>query len=475
MRYLAWFWKNSLGIRWNTAIRIVVGIVQVLLSLLMVWLSKLFIDETIHSGTAEDLVWMTVWLSVTFAASILLRQLYYYLSTHANVKQANQLRLELFSSLFRKELFKDDEFHSGDITSRLSKDIDVVTNATTEYLPQIIITMVQLTGAFLLLRFFDKRLAWSLLLLTPFMAIFIRFVSKRLRKMTHEIRYEESRIQMQVQEGMEYNALIRSMNSEQWIIDRLDYTQKSLIGKVLSRTQFSILTRTMLAFTFGFGYLFAFIWGGLQLRNGVITFGVMTSFLQLVGQIQSPLLQLLGIMSSLINSTASIDRLNKINTSLQCSFDNSYNPLCNIEKSVGVIFHDVCFKYENGHRNILTHFSYEFKPGSKTAILGETGVGKTTLFRLMLHFIQPTSGSIMLSNQLHLSDKTRPYFSYVPQGNTLMSGTIRFNLLIAKKDATDDELRKVLYAACADFVFDLPKSMDTELGERGKGLSEGQA
>ena len=123
------------------------------------------------------------------------------------------------------------------------------------------------------------------------------------------------------------------------------------------------------------------------------------------------------------------------------------------------------FRYATGDREILSHFSHVFKPGSKTAIMGETGIGKTTLFRLMLGFIQPLSGRVEVGGSL----------CFVPQGNTLMSGTIRYNLQLAKPEATDDELKEVLHTACADFVLELPEGLDTELGERGSGLSEGQA
>ena len=128
-------------------------------------------------------------------------------------------------------------------------------------------------------------------------------------------------------------------------------------------------------------------------------------------------------------------------------------------------FEDVSFRYAKGDREILSHFTHEFKAGSKTAIMGETGIGKTTLFRLILGFIEPTEGKVEVGGEL----------CFVPQGNTLMSGTIRYNLQLAKPDATEDEMREVLHTACADFVFDLPDGINTELGERGSGLSEGQA
>ena len=469
INYLGWLWRNSRGIRWNTAVRIVTGIGQVALGLMMVWLSRRFIDETIRKGTADDVLQMVVLLVLTVVGGVMLRQVGYWLTTTAGIRQSNALRLRIFSSLFRRKLFDGEELHSGDVTSRLAKDIEQVTTVTTDTVPQMLITGIQLCGAFLLMRWFDERLAWVLLLLTPLAIIFGKLIARRLRKMTLDIRQDESRIQMQVQEGMEHNAVLRSLGSEQWVTDRLDAMQQRLRGNVMRRLRFTVVTRVIMGCAFGLGYLLAFVWGGIGLRNGTITFGVMTSFLQLVGMIQHPILQLLNMVPSVIHATASIDRLEELDNQSQTNAGSErtgirVNP-CNPCHNKTIRFDDVSFHYAKGDREILSHFTHEFRPGSKTAIMGETGIGKTTLFRLILGFIEPTSGKVAVGGEL----------CFVPQGNTLMSGTIRYNLQLARPDATDDELRAVLHTACADFIFDLPDGLDTELGERGSGLSEGQA
>ena len=461
MKYISWLWRNSRGIRWNTAVRIVTGIGQVVLGLLMVWLSRRFIDETIRTGSADDVLRMVALLVLTVVGGVVLRQVGYWLTTSASVRQTNALRLRIFSSLFRRQLFDDQELHSGDVTSRLAKDIEQVSTVSTDTLPQMVITGIQLCGAFLLMRWFDERLAWALLLLTPLAIVFGKLIARRLRQMTLDIRQDESRIQMQVQEGMEHNAVLRSLGSEQWVTDRLDTVQQRLRGNVMRRMRFTVVTRLIMGCAFGLGYLMAFVWGGIGLRNGTITFGVMTSFLQLVGMIQHPILQLLNMVPGVIHATASIDRLCELEQITQASTVARNGNT----SSKGISFKDVSFRYAKGDREILSHFTHEFKAGSKTAIMGETGIGKTTMFRLILGFIEPTSGQVSMGGEQ----------CFVPQGNTLMSGTIRYNLQLAKPDATEDELRQVLHTAWADFVFDLPDGINTELGERGSGLSEGQA
>ena len=471
MNYLSWFWRNSRGIRWNSMVRIVVGIGQVVLGLMMVWLSKRFIDETIRTGSTDDVLRMVCWLVLTVVGGVLLRQVGYWLTTAAGVRQTNALRLRIFSSLFRRQLYAGDPLHSGDVTSRLSKDIEQVSSVCTEDVPQMVITLIQLCGAFLLMRWFDARLAWVLLVLTPLAIVFGKLIVRRLRQMTLDIRQDESQIQMQVQEGMEHNAVLRSLGAELWVTDRLDTMQQRLRGNVMRRTRFTVIARIIMGCAFGLGYLLAFVWGGIGLRNCTITFGVMTSFLQLVGMIQHPILQLLNMVPGVIHATASIDRLEELesesNESQGLVRDSALNhdPVPHDSSRAAINFDDVTFRYATGDREILSHFTHHFQPGTKTAIMGETGIGKTTLFRLMLGFMQPTQGRVTVGGDI----------CFVPQGNTLMSGTIRYNLLLAKPDATDDELRHVLHIACADFVFDLPYALSTELGERGGGLSEGQA
>ena len=473
MRYSSWIWRNTQGIRLNTAVRIVAGTAQVAMGLLMVWLSRRFIDETIRTGTTRDVITMVIWLVLTVVGGVLLRQVYFLLTTKAGIHQTNTLRLRIFSSLFRRQLYDNKEMHSGDVSSRLTKDIELVSDTTTDTLPQMCITCIQLIGAFLLLHYFDRWLAWALLIMTPLAILMAKFIGRRLRQMTLDIRQDESRIQMQVQEGMENNAVLRAMGSQEWMTGRLDTMQQQLKGNIMRRTRFTIMIRIIMGCAFGLGYLTAFIWGGLQLRAGAITFGVMTSFLQLVGQIQHPVMQLLNLVPQVIHSTASIDRLIELENLESEADASTLHPTLS-----GIRFNKVSFKYAGGDRQILTDFTHDFRPGTKTALMGETGIGKTTLFRLMLGFISPQTGSISLygkDESIPAGSSTRPDFVFVPQGNTLMSGTIRFNLQVAKPDASDQELLQALHTACADFVQELPDGLDTMLGERGSGLSEGQA
>ena len=487
MKYVAWLWRGTEGVRVNIVTRILAGTARVACGLLMIWLSKRFIDETIRTGTQVDIVQMIVFLTLSVVGTIVLRLLYYYMTAAATVKKTNALRLFYFGTLFRRKLFDGHELHSGDVSSRLSKDIETVSTSIIDTIPQMAVTGIQLVGAFLLMRWFDARLAWALLLLTPVLVVVGKLISRRLRNMTLEIREGESRIQMQVQEGVEYNAVLRSLESENWVLERLGLKQNKLENDVMRRTRFTAVARFAIGSAFGLGYLLAFIWGGLGLRNGTITFGVMTSFLQLVGQIQHPILTLLGMVPQLVHSTASIDRLDELEkgadeTPGESRAESSSEELLEMHLGMrgrlGLRLDNVSFGYKGGDREVVCGFSHDFKPGSKNAIMGETGKGKTTLFRLLLGFIKPDFGRMELYTErenVAVSEATRSNFVYVPQGNTLMNGSVRYNLQLAKPAATDDEMKRVLHIACAEFVNDLPNGLDCEIGERGHGLSEGQA
>jgi len=480
--YLFWLGRNTKGIRADMLFRIAAGIGRVSLGLLMVWLCKRFIDVTIRQGTTEDIILMIIALVAVVIGGIICRQSYYYLGVKDRAKQTTSIRLRIFSHLFRRQMFEQKELHSGDVTSRLEKDIDVVSDATTSLFPDMTVTLIQLVGAFLLMQSMDTRLAWALLLLTPMFLIVGKLIGRKMRMMTLDIRKQESVIQMLVQETMEHNAVLRSLESGDWITNRLDDMQQDLRGKISRRARFTVISRLLIGSSFSLGYILAFIWGAMQLRNGEITFGVMTSFLQLVSQIQNPILQMLNMVPQFIQASASIDRLTELeHVAVEDALTQSEEADWAREPStdpLGVKVEDVSFKYADGDREILTDFSFDFKPGSKTALMGHTGAGKTTLFRLLLALTKPNKGALTIYDsrgQQTISEQTRSHFVFVPQGNTLMSGTIRYNLLLARPDATDEALEDVLHTAMADFVLDLPDGLDTECGERGSGLSEGQA
>jgi len=255
MNYLAWIWHNTAGIRLNMLTRILAGIGRVGLGLMMVWLCKRFIDVTIRTGSKDDILLMIGALVAVIIGGIICRQIYYYLGVKGNATQTTSIRLRIFGHLFRRQMFDQKELHSGDITSRLEKDIDVISNATTSLIPDMTVTIVQLCGAFLLMQSMDARLAWALLILTPIFLIVGKIFARQMRKMTLDIRQQESVIQMLVQETMEHNAVLRSLESGEWVTGRLDNMQQDLKGKINRRARFTVVSRLLISSSFSLGYI----------------------------------------------------------------------------------------------------------------------------------------------------------------------------------------------------------------------------
>ena len=295
-----------------------------------------------------------------------------------------------------------------------------------------------------------------------------------MRGLSSDIRSMDSRIQSHIQEYLQHCILVRTLGNTLRAGNTLASLQLNLQHQVMRRTDFSLFSRMVVQIGFSAGYMTAFLWGVFGLQNGTVTFGVMAAFLQLVAQIQGPLVELSRQIPAFIHLITSSERLAEI----------AVLPLEQQGKSImldgipGIRVESLDFSYSDGEKKVLNGFTHNFLPGSLTVVIGETGTGKSTFLRLILALLSPDSGRIVFYNkrkEVDVSPLTRCNLSYVPQGNTLISGTIRDNLLMGNPNATDEELYVALHTAVADFVYTLPDGLNTLCGEQGTGLSEGQA
>lgn len=473
-KYIRWYWQQTYGIRARLLTRIATGLIQVGLGLLLVWLSRRFIDVSIWK---DDMARDIAVLFAVVALLVVMRQTVFYLTNITDTLLQNAMRQRLFRLVMGRKMYAGTAaIHSGDVCQRLEQDVLAVSTIVTTVLPGMVVTLVQLVCAFLLMHFFDSWLAWSLLLSTPIVIVCAKYLSHKLKQMSLEIRKEESDIQKTIQESVEQSLAIKVLQGESVMTGRLQEKQSRLEKLVRRRVRFTLISRLLLGLSFSFGYFGAFVYGGIQLRNGVVTIGVMTAFLQLVSQIQNPILTLLGMIPQLIHSTASVDRMREVENLEQ--EESLSSALSQPNGNIGIRLAGITYSYPDSQKTILDSFTHDFKPGTSTALLGETGRGKTTLLRIISGLAIPQEGKVSLydiNGKEMTGAEMRRHIVYVTQGNTLMSGTIRANLLLAKPEATEEELKRALHTAVADFVFRLPQGIDTVIGEHAARLSEGQA
>ena len=470
---VAWLWRNSKGARGQAVANSFIGFTDVLCQMLWVLACKHAID--IATGVEEGSLTVTgIIIASLMLTEIVSRSVSRWIHAVVGIKVRNRMRLRIFSRLLRADWMRLQKHHTGDLTNRLEGDVSSITALITESIPATLVVMVQLVASFFLLFSMSPMLAVSIIIILPVCLVVSRFYIRKMRKFNRDVRDSDSKIQSVLQESLQHKELIKALEQNNSTEKQLTELQQQLHNQVTTRTKFSLGAFSLIQLGFATGYLVAFLWGVDSLRDGLITFGTMTAYLQLVGLIQRPTMELSRYIPGIVSSLTAAERLYELE---DIPLEKQGDAVM-LDGTAGVRFSGVTFGYDGEGRPILKDFSYDFPPNSSTAIIGETGAGKTTLIRLLVALINPQNGSIELYNgkESHPSSTlTRRNFVYIPQGNSLVSGTVRDNLLMGNPEATEEEMKHALHIACAEYVFDLPLGMDSEITERGGGLSEGQA
>jgi ABC-type multidrug transport system fused ATPase/permease subunit len=470
---MKWLWRAWRGNQLQAVLNASLGLLSVVVSLAQVWAIQHAIDVASH--TAEgSLYWAVAYMGLLILANFAISISSIWVRNILGIRAQNRMQQRMLDRILRSEWRGKERMHSGDVINRLEGDVGNVVSFLTETLPGALSTLAMFIGAFAYLFSMDKWLAVIIIVMLPLFLAVSKIYVNQMRHFTRQVRDSDSKVQSVLQETVQNRMLIKTLESDTMMVDRLENTQSELRQNVVKRTMFSVFSNLILNFGFALGYLVAFLWSALRMSAGTLTFGGMTAFLQLVNRIQGPARGLTKLVPAFVSVFTAAERLMELE---EDPMEEQGEPI-ELEGPCGVQLEAVSYEYEPTDGKVIDNLSFDFYPGSCTAILGETGAGKTTLVRLILALLRPQSGEVSIYNEKMkktLSPRMRCNFVYVPQGNTLMSGTIRENLRLGKLNATDEEMKEVLMQACAGFVFDLPKGLDTSCAESGGGLSEGQA
>lgn len=468
---IKWIYHKSDGCRWILALYVVIGALQAVLGVSYALVFKHMIDIVTGELTGS------VYQMILLVGGVLLSQevfsaLQSALIVQTRQKMTNRLKEEMFDAVLRSSWTEIEKIHSGDIVNRLENDSTTIINCLTDTVPQMINSLFRLCFAFGTMLYLDWVIAVVSVIILPFILLIAKFVLKRLRKLNKELRIISSKSTAYIQETIQHSMVVKAFQIEKEKSQGLSSIYNSMLDIVIKRNLLGILSGSLISVGFSLGYLFAFITGAWRMEAGLISFGTVTAFLQLVSQVQNPLYILANIVPNLVSISIASERLMELNDLEKEEFEQK-EPLA---APVRIRFKNVTFGY--GRKNlVLKDICCTLESGEATAIIGKTGEGKTTFLKLLLAFLTPQEGDIFLETNNAVVVNGIAYrntYTYVPQGNTLFSGTVRQNLLL-NEEWKEEELKKAIFCACAEFLYELPQGLDTTLGEKGAGLSEGQA
>lgn len=468
-----WLWRAWRGNQLQAILNAAIGLLSVVVSLAQVWAVQHAID--VASGHAEgSIYWSVGVMALLVLCGFALRICSIWVRNILGIKAQNRMQQRMLDRILRSEWTGKESHHSGDVLNRLEQDVGTVVSFLTETIPNTISVVAMFVGAFLYLFSMDKVLAFVIVGIIPVFVLLSKLYIGQMRRLTRQVRDSDSKVQSVLQETIQHRMLIKTLESDSIMVDRLESTQSELRHRVVKRTAFSVISNFILNAGFSVGYLIAFLWAALRMADQTLTFGGMTAFLQLVNRIQGPARDLTRLAPVFVGVFTAAERLMELEEN---PLEEQGDPIP-LTAPCGVRLEHITYAYDDGDSNVIEQLNFDFYPGSCTAVLGETGAGKTTLIRLILALLHPNEGKVILYNQQEqkeLSPLMRCNFVYVPQGNTLMSGTIRDNLRLGKLNATEEEIKAALEMSCASFVMELPDGLDTVCTEAGGGLSEGQA
>ena len=472
---------------------IIINVIFSLIGIYNVTVSKSLVDSAIAGNTDETIKWITIMLIITII-NMLSSPITSFISMHSSMKLTQNIQRKIYQHLQCCDWLEQNKYHSVSLLTRVTGDVGNISSAILGTIPSLISIAVTFIGSFYTLLHWAPSLAFAALVVGPFLAIVGKYFSHKLKDIYKESQELDIKYRSFMQESIQNLMIVKTFCMEKFNMLKLINIQNEKYKMAVRNTKFSSATSLSMSFCSSFAYLSIYIWGILNIAKGVTSYGTFTAMLQLYSKVQSPFNSITSMIPGLIGTIAATERLMEIeaiplekmavesdlddDALKEIALDSVQANVTNIPEKIDIVFDNVCFGYKANH-NILNNLDLTINSGETLALVGPSGQGKTTIIRLILSLINPTSGNVYIDEDGVLTENNRNFreiISYVPQGNTLFSGTIRSNLLYGKPNATDEELRAALTMACAiDFIDELEDGLETAIGEKGTGISEGQA
>lgn len=472
--YMKWLIAYSKQYAGKISLILVFNIATILISLGMTLITKQIIDLA-TAGSRKSILGLLIPYIICVVASLGLNVIFTLFSTMLNEKFSFGIRKQIYEKIIRSHWMDVKKYHTGDLMTRLTSDAGNVADGVVGTIPSMIQLVAELVLVFFTLFYYSPLLAVFAIVVAPFASIVCLILGRKLKRLQVKVQESEASYRSFLQESLANLLIVKAFSNEDYSTEKLVELREKRFYWVYKRTKLGTASTAAMSTMFNLGYIVAFTYGAYEVANGNITYGTMTLFLSLVNRIQAPVYELAQQIPKIVSILASAGRIVELQDIPMEEKEEQ-----NIEaERIGMKVDHLTFGYENDD-TVLENVSFDIKPGEFVAIVGESGIGKTTLIRLVMSFMSTYAGKISFFNDKGDKEKanagTREFLSYVPQGNTLFSGTIRENLLMGKHDASDEEIMEVLKLSSGyDFVMDLPNKLDTVIGERGHGLSEGQA
>ena len=401
-----------------------------------------------------------------------------YVRMRVTAKLEIQIRTGIFSTILRKKYHKIVYMHSGEMLNRMTSDIDIVVGAVVGMIPQAISMFTKIGAGLIVLFVMDSGFTAVVLGIGVLVCICSRIYSRHFKYLHKEVQRTNGKVRSYIQECVENLMVIKSFTNEEAVCDKLKEFQSENYHIRVKRNTVSNLANTLLYVMFTSGYYAALVWGALQISVGAMTFGTLTAFLQIIQQIRTPFQNVSGLIPQYYSMQASAERLMEVEQMEEESFQPMLLNLSEFEKDFqAIIAEQVTVSYEDG-APVLEQVSLRINKGDFAVIVGESGSGKSTLMKLLLQLITCEQGQLYFETaqgKIPIHAGTRNVFSYVPQGNMIMSGTIRENITFCNDKTDESAICNAAKAADIwEYIKTLPQGLDTMLSERGEGLSEGQ-